>query len=234
MIEPKIVSCQIQDDVAIITLDDGKANALSHNMLRQLDAALDEAEMEAKAIIIAGRPGRFSAGLDLRVMQASTEDMRELVKASALVMLRVFMFPRPVVVACTGHAMAGGAVMLLASDLSIGITGDFKIGLNEVSIGMPLPVFVVELARARLDPRHFMTATGLAQVYGPKGAQEVGFLHRAVSPQDLEATCIKSARRLAKLSPPAFELTRENARGATEALVRETLEEDLLKLELTP
>ena len=113
---------QLDGHVAVLTFDDGKANALSHQALDALEAALDraEADPDARAILLAGRPGRFSAGFDLATMTAGVEEMRWLVGAGANLIARLLLEPLPVVAACTGHALAAGALLLLACDQRIG------------------------------------------------------------------------------------------------------------------
>src|SRR5579862_730602 len=147
------VHYELCDGIAVITMDDGKANALSPAVIQALHTSLDRAEREAAAVLLTGRARRLSGGFDLSVMTSSVDAMRALVTAGADLLLRVYLFPRPVVVACNGHALAMGALLLLAADYRVGAAGDFKIGLNEVSIQMPLPLFGMELARARLSKR---------------------------------------------------------------------------------
>ena len=146
----EIVQFELRDGIALVRMDDGKANAFSHAMLEALGRAFDRAEKEARAIVLAGRPERFSGGFDLKVMNQGGPAVPELVLAGARFAIRVYECPLPVVIACTGHALAMGAVLLLAPDLRLGARGAYKIGLNEVAIGMTLPGFAVELARERL------------------------------------------------------------------------------------
>ena len=128
-----LLDYRLDDTVAVLTFDDGKANAYSHDALAAIGEGLDRAEQEATAVLLAGRPGKFSAGFDLSVMTAGDEPMRALVSAGAQLALRVFTFPMPVVAACTGHGLAMGAIMLLVCDARVGADGPFKIGLNEVA-----------------------------------------------------------------------------------------------------
>ncbi len=138
-------------DVAVIDFDDGKANALSHDVVDGLRDALGTAVAgPAGAIAIVGRAGRFSAGFDLNVMR--TDGAIELMNKGADLALELFTCPKPVVFGVTGHALAMGAVLLCTPDYRVGATGDFKIGLNEVRISMPVPPFATELARDRLVP----------------------------------------------------------------------------------
>jgi len=221
------VKFQLSDDIAILTIDDGKANALSHEVIGALNAALDRAVEEAKAVVIAGRPGMLSAGFDLGVMKSGPEAMRNLVTAGAEFLLRLYTFPKPIVVACTGHAMAAGALLLLAADFRIGIQGEFKIALPEVSIGMPLPIFGVELARTRLAPPFLERATAQAEIFDPETALQIGFLDRLSAPALVNDDAMAEAGRLAKISDPAFEKTRETIRGASVRHIRQTLKADI-------
>lgn len=219
-----------RDAVALITLDDGRANAVSPGLAAALAAALDRAEREAQAVVLAGRPGRFSAGFDLSVMTGGIEAMRALVQAGAELALRMFGFPRPLVIACTGHALAAGAVFLCSADLRLGAQGPFKIGLNEVAIQLPLPVFALELARARLAPRWFTRSVSQAHIFDPAGACEAGYLDEVVPAETLLDAALERAGGLAALPDPAFRLTKERERGALIAAVRATLVADIARL----
>ncbi len=221
------VRTEIQDRVAVVRIDDGKANALSHAVLDAIGEALDRAEKEAGSVLLVGRPERFSAGFDLATMRSGPEAVRGLVGAGAELFLRLFELPLPVVSACTGHALAAGALVLLASDLRIGATGEFKIGLNEVGIGMTLPIFAVELARARLSRRHFERATIQAELYAPDAAVDAGFLDRAVAPPAVFDTALAEARRLAELAQPAFQNTKLRSHADVAAGIRASLANDL-------
>ena len=199
------ITVDIQNDVALITMDDGKANAINFALMEELNAALDETETNAKAIVLAGRTGRFSGGFDLGMMGSFTREdsVRLLDRASELV-LRLYGGPVPVVAACTGHAIAMGVFLLMACDTRIGAAGDFKLGANESVTGMTLPVFAVELARDRLSPRHQTRAMIQAFIYDPKGAVEAGYLDMLVEPDQVVAQAITIAGQLAKLPGHAY------------------------------
>jgi len=216
--------------VAVLRLDDGKANAVSHELIEEVSAALDRAAAEASGVLIAGRPGRSSAGFDLAKMTASAESARALVTAGCEMLVRLYMHPQPVVVACTGHALAAGALMLLAADRRIGAAGEFKIGLNEVAIGLRLPIFAVELARERLSKRHFTSATVLGRVYAPSDAVDVGYLDAVVEPECLMEAALAEAQALAALPTGALAQTKALARGALAEHVHATLAEDMSRV----
>ena len=220
----EIVQTEMRDAVAVIRFDDGKANAVSPKSLAALNAALDQAEKDAGSVVIAGRPGRFSGGFDLSVMRGGdAAAMADMVRGGAELAVRLYEFPRPVVLACTGHAIAMGAVLLLSADSRIGVRGEFKIGLNEVTIGMTLPMFAIELANDRLSRRHLQRAVNLAELYDPQGAIDAGFLDRTVAPEALIETAIDEAAALAALDGRAHHGTKRNLRGAVIQRIRDSL-----------
>jgi enoyl-CoA hydratase len=192
-------------------MDDGKANALGFDVVDGLLGALDETA-DAKAVCIVGRPGRFSAGFDLSVMRS--ERAPELMMRGSDLALRLVAHPAPVVLGVTGHALAMGAVLLLTADWRVGAAGDFKLGLNEVRIGLFVPGFAVELANDRLSKRHLTEAVQLAEVYDPEGARDAGFLDEVVDPDTVEERAVeRAAAWAAELEPKAFTRTREIVRG---------------------
>ena len=222
------VTVSHEGGVAVIGFDDGKANALGHGSIRDLLTALDDVEQAgADAVVIAGRPGRFSAGFDLKVMQAGADEAREMLRKGVDLFLRCYMFPRPVVAACTGHALAAGAIILMSCDLRVGARGEFKIGLPELTIGMPLPFFATELARDRISKRHLARVTALGNVYDPVGAVDAGFLDEVAEPDEVVATAIQRAAALTGISRGGLVRTRTTARGAIAEAIRAGLDEDL-------
>ena len=199
------VTTDIQDGIAHIKMDDGKANAFSHDHINALNDALDKAEADAKAFVVSGRPGRFSGGFDLKVMQGATPDeVTELVKAGGRLNLRVFENKLPSVMAVTGHAMAQGAFFILSGDTRIGIQGDFKIALPETAIGMTLPQFGIELPKARLNPQYHTQAVIQAKNFNPEEAREAGFLDMVVEPDKLLGTAAEVAGMLSALPQESY------------------------------
>ena len=221
---------RLDGDVAVVVFDDGKANVLNGSTIEAFHAALDRAEREAKSIVLVGRPGRFSAGFDLSVMGSNVAAMRDLVRAGVELFLRIWEFPRPVVMACTGHAIAAGALLLLTADYAVGVEGDWKIGLNESDIGMPLPILGVELARARLTPRAFTRAALHAELYDGDGAAAVGYLDAVVSADELLETATDVASRLARFETSGYPLSKQRARRPLAEYVRSTLDDDMASM----
>lgn len=224
---PESPTYQLTDGVAVVTLDDGKANAISGTLLEGLHRALDQAESEARAVVIVGREGRFSAGFDLAAMTASPESMRTLVTDGARLLMRLYGLAMPTVAACTGHALAAGALVLLSCDHRVGAEGSFKIGLNEVGIGMALPMFAIELARERLASNEFGPATMQARIYDPAGAVGAGYLDRVVAPAEVLDTALADAQRLAELRTGAYARTKLIARQGVISRILTALDADM-------
>jgi enoyl-CoA hydratase len=227
------VTYTLEDHVAVVTLDDGKANALNHDALDALEQALDraEADPEARAVLLAGRPGRFSAGFDLATMTAGPAEMRALVSAGARFVGRLLVEPLPVVAACTGHALAAGALVLLACDYRIGASGEFKIGLNEAAIGMTLPVWAVELARYRMPPSA-VDRIILGEVGGPQDACTDGFLDRVVGPDEVLTETMTLASHLSALRTGVVAGTKKRLRGEVVSRMLDGLDEDLANVDM--
>ena len=232
MSEPLTYS--VEDSVAIVRMDDGKANALSVVMIDALLSALDRAAGEAKAIVLAGRDERFCAGFDLRVMMSGPEHATALLKRGSELLMRLYEAPLPLVIACSGHALAGGALVVLTGDVRIGAAGAFKIGLNEVAIGLPVPVLAMELARDRLVKTELHRATLLATIYTPDDAVRAGYLDEVVAADQLMARAKAEAARLGALPNGAFRATKARLRGTTIAHVRDSLERDMASIMAPP
>jgi enoyl-CoA hydratase len=211
-------------------MDDGKANALSEAMIAGLVEGITRAEKEASAAVLVGRPDRFCAGFDLRVMMSSPEAARQLLSAGAEMLMRLYGAALPLVVACTGHALAGGALTLLTGDLRLCAQGAYRIGLNEVAIGLPVPVLAMELARDRLAPRQLSLATLQARIYDPESAVSAGYADEVVAGDQLLARAMEEAGKLAALSKQAYAATKVRLRGRTIAHIRATLDSDVKEL----
>ena len=165
-----LVSYQLTDSVATITMDDGKVNAASPQMLAELGKAFDRAGADQAVVVLAGRPGVFSAGFDLPVLRAGGTAASAMVRAGFELAGRLLSFPAPVLIACTGHAVALGSFLLLSGDYRLGAAGPYKITANEVAIGLTMPQVAIEICRQRLTPAFFTRAVTLAEVFPPDDA----------------------------------------------------------------
>lgn len=205
----------IQDnDISILTMDDGKVNPFSFETIAQFESCLDRVPQDKGALLIAGRPGIFSAGFDLRVVRGGSNALLlDLVERGVNLLIRVARFPRPVVLECHGHSVALGAFMMLAADYRLGAAGDFQIGLNEVRNGLPLPNCFRVLARHRIPNAWFDRAFMQAEMYAPEAAIAPGFLDEVVPAADLRAASLAQVHRLAALPHPAYQVAKERDRN---------------------
>lgn len=220
------VRVAIENGIAAITLDDGKANALSSERLHELGRALDAAEKAGAVVVLRGREGIFSAGFDLKTFKAGPAATVEMLRAGAETYLRLLAFPQPVLTVCTGHAYPAGAFLMLAADSRLALAGDFKIGMNEVAIGLTLPWFAIELARHRLTPQGFARISTGA-MFGPDEAQRLGYLDRVLPADELEAAVKAEAERLRALDRPSFVATKARINERAIAAIRSALDGEL-------
>ena len=202
------VSYDVRDRIAHVTISNGKANVFSPAVIAALGDALSRAEDaghdEVGAMVLTATPGMFSGGFDLEVMMSGPEAAGKLVTDGGELISRMYGSPVPVVVACTGHAIAAGALVLFGADARIGARGNFKIGLIETAKGMVLPRWAVELSQERLSTRHFQHATVGAKLYAPDAAAGAGFLDAVVEPDDLADAAAAEARYWADLPRGAY------------------------------
>lgn len=201
------VSTEQHGRVLVATMDDGRANAMSVTMTTALRTVIRDAQNDPGigALVVAGRPGRFSGGFDLAVINGGDPvAQREMRMGGRDLVAEAYGAPIPVVAACTGHAVACGALVLLGCDDRVGPDADVKIGLNEVAIGLTLPDWGVAIASDRLSRRDLQAAVTHARLYDGAGAVEAGFLDIAVAPEDVIATAIARAAVLAELDREAY------------------------------
>ncbi|MCA8926593.1 MAG: crotonase/enoyl-CoA hydratase family protein [Alphaproteobacteria bacterium] len=211
------VAYTLADGIATLAMDDGKANAMAPAMSAALNAGLDRAAKEgARAVVIRGRPGLLSGGFDLKIIRGDDEALKAQMRDAGMALLkRLYLSPLPIVFAVTGHAVAMGALLLFAGDVRIGLAGDFRIGLNEVGIGLSLPIAGIELARDRLLPTELSRAIVYAQLYRPDEAAAVGYLDQVATADAFDDRVRMAAEALAALDPAAFAETKRRLRQPT-------------------
>jgi enoyl-CoA hydratase len=209
-----LVAYQLADGVATLTLSNGKVNAISNEVIAGFNAALDQAEKDRAVVIITSGPGILSGGYDLKIMTSSPEAAMDLVAAGSTLARRMLSHPFPIVVACTGHAVAKGAFLLLSADYRIGVDGPFSIGLNEVQIGMTMHNAGIELARDRLNTSAFGRSVINGEMFDPKGALRAGFLDKVVAPEELTDAARTVALQLKKINMKAHKQTKLKVRKA--------------------
>lgn len=223
-----LVDYQLDNGIAIIKLNNGKVNALSPEVIQQLNAALDQATADQAVVILTGQAGILSGGYDLKVMLSGPQNALDLVAAGSTLTRRMLAHPYPIIIACPGHAVAKGAFLLLAADYRMAIEGEFKIGLNEVQIGMTMHQAGLVLARDRLAPAAFQRAVINAEMFTPQAAREAGFVDQVVAPEALLESALQVAAQLKGLNMKAHRNTKLKARATLLADLDAAIEYDRL------
>ena len=204
----ELITVEIKNNVHIISLNNGKVNAISHQVITEVNNALDQAEHRNAMVILTGQAGIFSAGFDLKAMKKSSDSAIALVTEGSKLARRMLAFPTPIIGVCTGHAVAKGAFLLLCCDYRIGCAGNFKIGLNEVAIGMTMHNAGIEIARNRI-PRNYLTRSVInAELFSPETAVLAGFLDQVVETEQLMTTAQAVAEQMQSLNMTAHHGTK--------------------------
>jgi enoyl-CoA hydratase len=215
----------LNENIATLTMDDGKVNAVGHQFLDDINSGLDRAEAEkAAAVIIRGSEGMFSAGFDLGEFKKGPEAGFAMVNRGFELLIRLYSFPLPIVAACTGHSIAMGAFIVMACDTRIAVRGDFKMSLPETAIGMELPAILLELAASRIS-RQYMTRVALqSEVFNPEQAVIAGFIDETVDLDQLDARTLEVAQKLAKLPQAQYAANKLSVRAQTLQAMKSSLE----------
>ena len=215
-------------DIAKITLNDGKVNVMSRAMIDAVNEGLDQAESDGVGVILRAEGRFFSAGFDLKVFQNGTaDDIYNMRRSGAEMVLRIHEFPHPVVAACHATAYPMGAFPILASDFRIGTKGDNKIGMNEVAIGLSLPRWAIELSRTRLNPAYLNRATVTGEMFSHEEGLKAGFFDQIVAADELDAATMAAVERLNALDRKAMNATKQTVRSGLIALARKMIDEDI-------
>lgn len=198
-----------EDEISIITLDDGKANVFSEEMTQAINDCLDKVSTDSGSLIITGRPGMFSAGFDLKVIASGDVPKIKKMSLSGFKLLsRIFSFPRPVVAACSGHGIALGTFLLCCCDYRIGIKGEFLLGANEMKTNMVIPTPILELIKFRISPSHKYRSILGAEMYQLDKAIDAGLMDQVEEAETLMDAAIEKAKDLATMGHPSYTLTK--------------------------
>ena len=216
---------ELDNNIATLTFDDGKANVVGPTFLDDINARLDRAQQEkAGAVILRGREGMFSGGFDLGEFKKGPEAGRAMVHRGFELLVRLYSFPLPLVAACTGHGIAMGAFIIMACDRRIGSRGDFKMRLPETAIGMDLPPILVELTASRISRQHMTRVALLSEVYNPEQAIEAGLIDEVVDASGLTARSKAVAEQLAQLPQGQLAANKLSIRAGTLEAMRDSLD----------
>ncbi len=221
------------ESVASVTMDDGKVNVMSLAMQAEIHQALDRAQSDGLVVFLAGRPGVFSAGFDLDTIRGGGPQAADMVHGGFELAERILAFPRPVVMACTGHAIAMGLFLLLSGDYRVGVDGPYRLTANEVAIGLTMPRAAVEILRQRLTPAAFDRAVTVAAAFSPDGAVEAGILDELAGSTEFGERGAALAASCANLDRRAHAASKLRARRPTLEALRAAIEADLAEIQAT-
>ena len=224
----EFVQYSLHEQIATIRIDDGKRNALSPQIFREINQALDRAESDRAIVIITGRESVFSAGFDLHVMKRGGVNALRMLRAGYALTARLMAYPYPVIAACNGHALAMGVFLMLSADYVIGSRGNFRIAANEVAIGLPMPRVAAAMLRHRLNPAAFQRAVTLSEYFDVETAHSVGFFDELADPVDLMPRAESRAEMSRKLDPRAHTVTKRRIRARLIRNIRLSIPLDLL------
>ncbi|HEY6332861.1 MAG TPA: crotonase/enoyl-CoA hydratase family protein [Blastocatellia bacterium] len=200
---------------------------MSIRMLETLHSLFDRAETEQAVVVLSALGKSFSGGFDLKLLSGGTAgDIYTMLKLGGELAVRILSFPMPVVAACHGSAYPMGAFLILSSDVRIAADGDYKIGMNEVAIGLTVPGFAIEVARQRLIPAYFNRAIVTGQMFGPAEAVTAGFFDWMVPASELESAATSAAEDLAKINLPAHTASKLRARDRAIKAVRAAIDNE--------
>jgi enoyl-CoA hydratase len=223
------VSYSVEESVATIAMDDGKVNALSPDMQLEINEALDHAELEGVgAVVIAGNNRVFSGGFDLKVLTGGGQPAIDMLAGGFELAARILAFPKPVVMACTGHSIAMGSFLMLCGDHLIGAPSH-RVQANEVSIGMTMPGPALAILRHRLTPAAFQRAVGLSAVFQGESAVAAGYLDELVAADLVRPRAQEVAQSFTGLDARAHKESKLVARKDVLDEIRRTIAAEFLQ-----
>ncbi|MFQ5638489.1 MAG: enoyl-CoA hydratase/isomerase family protein [bacterium] len=196
--------------VTVLQMEQGKVNALDMELLTELKSEFEQLrESGAKAVVLTGAGSSFSAGVDLfRILNGGKAYLNSFLPALNNAVLNLFTFPKPVVAAVNGHAIAGGCVLVCACDYRIMSKGEGRIGVPELLVGVPFPSIPLEIMRFVVPKPRLQEVIYLGQTYLPEQAQKYGLIDEIVTPEDVLERACKQAERLAAIPEETFQVTK--------------------------
>ena len=208
----KLATLSQENDISIIKLDDGKANAFSFEMLSQVNALLAQVPKDSGALVITGRDGLFSGGFDLKTL--ATGDMEKIttmVQLGYRLLLELYSFDRPIIAAVSGHAIALGLFVTCSADYRIAIDGEYVCQANEVRNNMDIPPQIMEILKARVNKNYFYPAVFHSDTYSVQDSIAVGYIDEVVSAEKFMDRVMEKANELASLPHPFYANTKKSA-----------------------
>jgi len=214
----------LEDGIAKLSIDNGKANAISLEVATDLMNALDRAKEEAKAVLICGNPGIFSAGFDLKVLGQGADAAQGMLAQGMLMTEKIYSHPQPVVTACEGHSVGMGVFIMLAADYRVGAAGEFAIRLPETAIGMHFTTILKVIAKTQISANHHARAIVQSRPYTPELAAEIGMLDEVVEPAKVMEQALLRAKELAELPGDQYAVNKLDMRAEDIKVIRESLD----------
>ena len=209
------------DGIVTLRLAHGKASALDVELLQALSAELDAAA-DARALVLTGTGSIFSAGVDLFRMTGEGEEyVRRFFPLLTDCVRRLFVYPRPMVVAANGHAIAGGGLMIMTGDYRLMAEGSARVGVPELLVGVPFPAAPLEVVRWAVRPELLQTLVYGGRTFTPEEALAQGLVDEVAPADALLDRAREAAAQLAALPPEVFRITKQRLRGnAAERMAR--------------
>jgi enoyl-CoA hydratase len=212
--ERRVIELKLQGPVAILTLVHGKANALDIELCGEIVRQFDDLRRStARAVVLTGEGRIFSAGVNLlRLLDGGPDYVRQFLPVLEQAFRSLFFFPKPVIAAVNGHAVAGGCVLACAADRRLMARETGRIGVTELLVGVPFPPMAFEIMRFVAPARYLHEVIFGGATYPPEEGNERGLVDELVEPAQLRDRAIAAAEELAALSPPAFALMKQQVR----------------------
>jgi enoyl-CoA hydratase len=220
----------MQRGIALVRMSKPPVNAIDMELAAGLGGALNglASEEGVRAVVLAGLEGCFSAGLDLKALpHLNAAEQKELLLTFGRMILDLYRFPRPVIAAVDGHAIAGGLILVIACDYRIGGDGDYQLGLTEVRVGVPFPIAPLRLVQAELGPDVARRLVLTSRTAGPREALEWGALDELRPPGEVEARALEIAEELAALPSISYTRTKHLLREETIGQMEDAVDRQL-------
>ena len=220
----ELATLEKKGEVSIITLNDGKANVFSYPMLETIQNILADIPKDKGSVIITGRDGMFSGGFDLKTFSSGDVDLIKNMSALGFkTLFDLYTFPRPIIAAISGHAVALGIFVVCCCDYRIGINGEFVVQANEVRNNMDIPTPIMEIAASRIDKQHIYRALFHGDTYKMTDAVSAGWIDEVVNHEDLMKRAMEKAEDLATLGHPMYQKTKEVFQASIVEKIKATL-----------
>ena len=214
-----MITTEIRDSIAIARMEHGKVQAMDMELLTDLNRVLQEMETSpVKALMITGTGKVFSAGVDLfRLLKSGDDYVQSFIQLLCDVFEKAFFFPKPIIAAVNGHAIAGGCILTCACDYKIGVNAALTIGVTELLVGVPFPAIALEIVRFSAAPKFLQQIVYSGKTYSAEEAVKVGLLDETVANDRLMNRAMEVAAQFAALPSEAFAITKRRLREPVRA-----------------